>query len=314
MEDKLLSIGEAAKLIGVCENTLRDWDIENKFKATRTSGGHRRYSLDQIRSYLEANPSQKEESPSIFSGRRVDKIEEKWANSEYLSGIEDEQERINLSVLLENTRFHHEVSHEAVLSSSQTLWLVAEAWKRLRFRKMVSVQTMRGPCDLIYSIRHLKNGNSVIDSNAVAALTHKYDFSIFPKANFENVKELYADAMAQEIDNLILYHLPRSNADSLMDLVKNSGLKVRDAFDYVIGYESIINSLRDCPAMEGVELYSIPTILDPTSFVPIVAGGRYPKSSMKLPVFFPYLLFVTTPVTTASTISVHLRFGWGEGK
>jgi excisionase family DNA binding protein len=41
MVDKLLSISEACKLMDVCENTLRDWDIEGKFRAERSSGGHR---------------------------------------------------------------------------------------------------------------------------------------------------------------------------------------------------------------------------------------------------------------------------------
>ena len=65
MEEKLLSINEAAKLLDVCENTLRDWDIEGKFKATRTTGGHRRYSLDQIREYLTKYPPKEKESSHI---------------------------------------------------------------------------------------------------------------------------------------------------------------------------------------------------------------------------------------------------------
>lgn len=44
MEDtKRLSIGEAAKYLGVTSTTLRRWDKSDKFPAKRTEGGHRYY-------------------------------------------------------------------------------------------------------------------------------------------------------------------------------------------------------------------------------------------------------------------------------
>ena len=40
----MLSIGEAAALLGVCTGTLRRWEREGKIAAPlRTLGGHRRY-------------------------------------------------------------------------------------------------------------------------------------------------------------------------------------------------------------------------------------------------------------------------------
>ena len=51
--DTLISITKAAKILGVCAETLRVWDNENKLKAVRTKGGHRRYRLSDIKKMME---------------------------------------------------------------------------------------------------------------------------------------------------------------------------------------------------------------------------------------------------------------------
>ena len=49
MEIKYLTIKQAAKLIGVTELTLRNWDNSGKFKATRHPiNNYRVYALEQI--------------------------------------------------------------------------------------------------------------------------------------------------------------------------------------------------------------------------------------------------------------------------
>ena len=46
---KLLTIGEAAKYLGVSTQTLRRWERQNRIKpAQRTPGGQRRYDLSGI--------------------------------------------------------------------------------------------------------------------------------------------------------------------------------------------------------------------------------------------------------------------------
>jgi len=44
-----VSIGKAAKMMGVSLETLRNWDRNGKFKPARTVGKHRRYSMKQIK-------------------------------------------------------------------------------------------------------------------------------------------------------------------------------------------------------------------------------------------------------------------------
>lgn len=46
--DQLISIGKAAKHLGVTVQTLRVWDDGGRLKAVRTEGGHRRYRLSEV--------------------------------------------------------------------------------------------------------------------------------------------------------------------------------------------------------------------------------------------------------------------------
>ena len=47
--DNLISIGKAAKALGVSVITLRRWDKEGRLPSIRTKSGHRRYDLSKIR-------------------------------------------------------------------------------------------------------------------------------------------------------------------------------------------------------------------------------------------------------------------------
>ena len=44
----MLSIKEAAELLGVTPKTLREWEKEGKIKSVRTEGGHRRYEVSHL--------------------------------------------------------------------------------------------------------------------------------------------------------------------------------------------------------------------------------------------------------------------------
>jgi excisionase family DNA binding protein len=113
MVDNLLNISEAAKLMGVCENTLRDWDIENKFKASRTIGNHRRYSLDQIREYLNRHPSNQKDTSLFLHDNQVEEILKKW--KEYTDGCETPEDKKTLSILLENCERYRQVPDSSLI-------------------------------------------------------------------------------------------------------------------------------------------------------------------------------------------------------
>jgi excisionase family DNA binding protein len=50
--DRLVSIGEAAKALGVSITTLRRWEASGRLSALHTAGGHRRYDLATLRPEL----------------------------------------------------------------------------------------------------------------------------------------------------------------------------------------------------------------------------------------------------------------------
>lgn len=46
--EELIGINDAAKCLGVCADTLRNWDKWGKLVAIKTAGGHRRYKVSEI--------------------------------------------------------------------------------------------------------------------------------------------------------------------------------------------------------------------------------------------------------------------------
>ena len=50
--EKLLTIKEASEYLNVSKDTLRLWDKQDKLKALKTIGGHRRYRLSDINNIL----------------------------------------------------------------------------------------------------------------------------------------------------------------------------------------------------------------------------------------------------------------------
>ena len=56
----LISIEEAAKLLGVAKGTLRRWESEGKLISERTPGGHRRYRSEDILHMAQHPPSENE--------------------------------------------------------------------------------------------------------------------------------------------------------------------------------------------------------------------------------------------------------------
>jgi excisionase family DNA binding protein len=294
----LLTISEAAKLIGVCENTLRDWDENSKFRAVRTDGGHRRYSLDQVRKYLEDHQKVEESFEQLSEN---DKLIDKWQGM--LEGISEVDKR-GLAVLLENGSSYYCTNQNNFFTKEEYLWLTKESWIRTKLRKMVTVQPLLWPCGLVYFL----NGNSV-ESEAVAAKTTKYDFKIFGNAAFDKVKDLYADVIAAELDMLMLDMLPRVNIETFEEALANKSIvSLKHHCDYVLAPENVINRLKARYESNNVHLCSIATMLDSDSFLPVAAVGRYP-AMLTLPIFAPYILITVGPSLANGMHSCLLRVG-----
>lgn len=62
MSEKLLSVGKAAKLLGVSTETIREWADSGTLKTYRSVGNHRRFSEVEIFSLSENGISERIES------------------------------------------------------------------------------------------------------------------------------------------------------------------------------------------------------------------------------------------------------------
>ena len=52
-----MSIGEFSERLGVTPGTVRKWESSGKIESVRTSGGHRRYTEDDVRAYTSGRKS-----------------------------------------------------------------------------------------------------------------------------------------------------------------------------------------------------------------------------------------------------------------
>lgn len=78
MDKKLISIGEAAGILGVCLDTLREWEKEGKITSIKTLGNHRRYRREDIDSIVTGDISEK--------NKRVKSCVELWSKVQGKSG------------------------------------------------------------------------------------------------------------------------------------------------------------------------------------------------------------------------------------
>jgi len=74
---KLLTIQETSKYLNVSQDTLRRWDKSGKLKSLKTSGGHRRYSIDYLNDYIGLKNEKQIVNNSVATYSRVSSHEQK---------------------------------------------------------------------------------------------------------------------------------------------------------------------------------------------------------------------------------------------
>lgn len=308
-DEVLLSISEAAKLIQVCENTLRDWDIEGKFKAQRTDGGHRRYGLDLIRDFISKKENKEllktvKEWPIYGCSKASNstEIRNKWEDLGYLSDIEEKREKDCMAILLDNCLLSRENISNQIFSTEQALWLTKESWKKCKFKKMISIQPMMG--STTFSFFLVRNENSIkIESESVDANFTSANFKFFNKANFDSIKDIYSDVIASEIDGIIFNLIEKNNLFS-KEFLMTYKFKASEMYDYIIAPQSVIEKTpKNC--LNNIDVFETPSALGPNAF----CAGKYPASTLDAPILHPYILFQEGPSFLDSTSSCMLRFG-----
>lgn len=275
----MLSIKEAAKVIGVSQNTLRNWDSRGKLKSVRTAGGHRRYPMSIITAYLNDKSDSEikmEEIPSV----------ELTEPEEYSI---DRREKQALAILLQNYCIYDKLHSNLHFSRSQALYLIRVIWKRLKFKRLISMQPLLFQSGLVF----FKN-NKTITSKKLVTRHHLYKFKLFTDIDFDTIKDSYAKAMAYEIDALILSNIPKHNVNHLTGKEITS---LMENYDYFVGPSQMaqkININKDVIEHDGLDF----------AFV-----GRYPNL-MDAPILCPYLLFCEGAHLTSNTKSIGMKIGW----
>lgn len=292
VEERSLSIRETAELIGVCENTLRDWDHNGKLVALRTLGGHRRYSLNDIRDFLKNNP--------VYLTQKEDTI---------LEQFEEDKKRINktpLQVLMENSSLYCE-NCDSKLPVNQMLWLIETAWGLSRFKNLISIQAMQGPASLCF-VKQEK-----IKSIPLAAKMEKLPFTIFLKEDFERLKDVYARALANCLDGGIFKQLAAYSlfdSESFADFILHSKEPLKSVCDYVIAPKETIEHAQKHLDCSDVEFFEHSVVLNPETFKPLIMVGYKKKIEENFcePIFMPYLLYAS--YETFGGCSLLLRCAW----
>ena len=316
MAEVLLSISEAAKLMDVCENTLREWDDNGKFVALRTEGGHRRYDLETIRQWLDNKKSEPEPITELATPYKSEaqRIFQKWKDSHYLQNCETQADRINLAILLENASGWHEHQSSSFIRS-QFLQIVADGWNNSKLKKIVSVQPLLGPAGLAYYNDSHANQVKIV-SEAVVAQTFQYGFAIYPDShNLQGINEVYASMIGTEIDLFIcdkMHSRYPINIEDMTDLLlqDEQALKPKDCSYVATSCVGIRDLSHLACFKDGIDLIQIPTQLDPDSFAPISLCGKYPENNRVKPIFCPYMLFTEFATQTNGTRTCGLRAGW----
>ena len=68
----LLSIGEAARLLGISVDTVREMENSGQIRALRTAGGHRRFRVEDVEALLRRHSgSPRSEAPRSAPTRRM---------------------------------------------------------------------------------------------------------------------------------------------------------------------------------------------------------------------------------------------------
>src|SRR6266498_694367 len=76
-EPEWLTLGQAAKFLGVAQSTIRKWSDQGRVPAFYTPGGHRRYKRRDLEAFLErSGPMAKDAGPLVLIVDEDDKLRE----------------------------------------------------------------------------------------------------------------------------------------------------------------------------------------------------------------------------------------------
>ena len=108
--NNLVSIGKAADQLGVCEETLRQWDREGKLVPVKTAGNHRRYRTEDIEKFCGVTSGEQKSpnnSVAVLSKENLKKEKENLlGNSNIVIGICSTEEALDSITFLMGGKYY----------------------------------------------------------------------------------------------------------------------------------------------------------------------------------------------------------------
>ena len=184
---KFISISEASKVIGVTEKTLRIWDKYGKLKASKTTGGHRRYETKNLLEFLKTYKkyiTTEFANADLLKENKNKKEFDFWKKKEYVQSEKDEPLSLILTNLIKNYSF---IDSDLPLpeKDNPTFWLeiAKKIWQKDITHNFVSWNILNRPCDIIYYTTKTEQNNVDLEikTEMIAAKTRVFDFQfMFP--------------------------------------------------------------------------------------------------------------------------------------
>src|SRR6201987_4969394 len=76
-ETEWLTLGQAARFLGVAQSTIRKWSDQGRVPAFYTPGGHRRFRRGDLESFLaRSGPGRQQSGPTVLLVAAADRIPE----------------------------------------------------------------------------------------------------------------------------------------------------------------------------------------------------------------------------------------------
>lgn len=273
-DDKLLRIGEAAKIIGVSKQTLRNWEREGDISPEYTKGGHRRYPLSLVKDFQLSetvnDEKDKEEEDSTSSNPAVN-LTSKDFDDERIKPIKSEMKMLDLLV-----REYQEDQGIIILLLGLLLKLtiklmhLAEAPKAL-----IDSANQTSQLYLDFSVEFMKtqeDENSDVDDTIEE--TRDKDVSLQEKQGKQENKTNTDDSLNKESTDRsqkqtiwsktknnapeIMFHLNRASVNK--DLPKRERERANKIISEILGpYTRLTNLLKEYP--EGTHQHDVAYLL-----------------------------------------------------
>lgn len=290
-----LTTSEVAKLCGVSEKTIRMWEEKGHLTCEKTVGGHRRYSLENVR---KLQSEQKDiRDCSVFdewnlkeNSNKTDKVDydimkEWWRNKGHLNDIKEE-EKSDVACILNNLMNNFISLNDFV--PDKFINFNEEIWNKNFFKNYISIQVMTGTCSLIFYTKpiEINEGDDselalVAESKAVSYDVFEFKHVILPEIDFS----VYSKYFSMDIDYFIADFILNNICKKIVTIsdLKN---KIEDEnYDYILTDNSLLINFLKHNYKESLKIENNGVVSGYYKNKPIILNETCSKNNLNANIF-----------------------------